>query len=108
MHHHHQVLTESFKRVKANVARCQAWDQQRYDRRARALPLLLGERILVRNFRRRAAGKLAARWVPRPHVLVPTWCSVSLDQMSQCTWCGLKDSALHQQPSTMSCRITLI
>lgn len=34
------------------------------------MPLLPGMRVLVRNFRRHAAGKLAPRWVPRPHIVL--------------------------------------
>lgn len=68
--YHHRILLEAYERVKTHAARRQLWDQRRYDQRARATPLLPGERVLVRNFRRRAAGKLAPKWMPRPHVVL--------------------------------------
>jgi len=45
-------------------------DQTRYNRRAKIAPLLPGERVLIRNFRRRARGKLTPRWTPEPFVVV--------------------------------------
>lgn len=65
---------EAFEQVKAHATQHQAWDQRCYNQRARVVPLLPGERVLVRNFRRRAAGKLAPRWVPIPHVVLGQPC----------------------------------
>uniref|UniRef100_A0A3B3H496 Integrase catalytic domain-containing protein n=1 Tax=Oryzias latipes TaxID=8090 RepID=A0A3B3H496_ORYLA len=45
-------------------------DQARYNRRTRWIPLLPGERVLVRNFQRRAKGKLTPKWSPEPFVVV--------------------------------------
>lgn len=45
-------------------------ETKRYDRLSRDIPHLPGERVLLRNFRRRAHGKLAPRWIPTPFVVV--------------------------------------
>lgn len=44
-------------------------DQIRYNQRAKLAPLLPGEWVLIRNFRRRARGKLTPRWSPEPFVV---------------------------------------
>lgn len=67
---HHRTLVEAYARVQAHAKQRQDWDRARYDQRARALPLLPGERVLIRNFRRRARGKLAPHWVPTPYVIM--------------------------------------
>ncbi|KAJ7994626.1 hypothetical protein DPEC_G00251430 [Dallia pectoralis] len=67
---HHRTLTEAYAKVGAQSRRRQGWDQARYNKKARAVPLLAGERVLLRNFRRRAGGKLAPHWVPSPFVVV--------------------------------------
>lgn len=67
---HHRTLAQVYTVVKANSQRRQQKDQQRYDRRAKVDSLLPGERVLPRNFRRRAKGKLAPRWGPKAWVVV--------------------------------------
>lgn len=67
---HHQTLTEAYRHVQAHVRQRQTWDQSRFNQRARAAPLLAGERVFVRNFRWRTRGKLEPRWVPLPYVAV--------------------------------------
>nr|XP_055050769.1 uncharacterized protein LOC129436578 [Misgurnus anguillicaudatus] len=67
---HYRTLTQVYNTVKANVERRQQKDQQRYNRRAKVDSLLPGERVLLRNFRRRAKGKLAPRWGPDVWVVV--------------------------------------
>ncbi|KAG1933728.1 interleukin-1 receptor accessory protein-like 1-A [Pimephales promelas] len=67
---HYRTLTQAYNVVKANVQRQQQKDQRRYDRRAKVDSLLPGERVLPRNFRRRAKGKLAPRWGPDVWVVV--------------------------------------
>lgn len=67
---HYRTLTQAYNVVKANAERQQQKDQQRYDRRAKVDTLLPGERVLPRNFRRRAKGKLAPRWGPDVWVVV--------------------------------------
>ena len=70
VHQHHNTLMDAYARVQRNVSRRQAWDQKRYNRRALAVPLLPGERVLIKNFRRRAQGKLTSRWLPTPYVVL--------------------------------------
>uniref|UniRef100_A0A9J7ZJ87 Gypsy retrotransposon integrase-like protein 1 n=1 Tax=Cyprinus carpio carpio TaxID=630221 RepID=A0A9J7ZJ87_CYPCA len=61
---HYRILTQAYEMVKVNAERQQQKDQQRYNRRAKVDSLLPGERVLLKNFRRRAKGKLAPRWGP--------------------------------------------
>lgn len=67
---HHQTLLEAYATVRNNVERRQQWNQASYDKHTQTLPLLPGERVLIRNFRRRAQGKLAPQWLPTPFVVV--------------------------------------
>lgn len=67
---HHRNLLDAYSRVRAHVQQRQSWDQARYNAKAQDLLLLPGERVLVGNFRRRAQGKLAPRWMPGPSVIV--------------------------------------
>lgn len=67
---HHKVLSYAYQAVKNQSQHQQERDQARYNRRARTAPLLPGERVLIRNFRRRSKGKLAPRWTPEPFVVV--------------------------------------
>lgn len=61
---HHRTLLQAYATVRNNVERRQQWNQTSFNRCARTLPLLPGERVLLRNFRRRAKGKLAPQWLP--------------------------------------------
>ncbi|XP_070691520.1 piggyBac transposable element-derived protein 3-like [Pempheris klunzingeri] len=70
LHAHRQRLQEAIKVVKQQAGLRQEQDQRRCNRRVRGLPLLPGERVLVRNFRRRAKGKLGPYWDPHPQVVV--------------------------------------
>lgn len=45
---HHQTLTDAYRHVQTRVQQRQTWDQARYNRRAKAAPLLVGERVLHR------------------------------------------------------------
>lgn len=67
---HHQALLQAYATVRNNVERRNNWNEENYNRNARSLPLLPGERVLMRNFRRQAQGKLAPRWLPTPFVVV--------------------------------------
>lgn len=67
---HHQTLLQAYASVRNNAERRNHWNQRHYNRNTRTLPLLPGERVLMRNFRRRAQGKLAPRWLPAPFVVV--------------------------------------
>lgn len=70
VHAHHQILTNAFHQAQSHSQRQQERDKQRYDRRSRTVPLLPGERVLVRNFRRRSQGKLAPHWQRTPFVVI--------------------------------------
>lgn len=48
----------------------QQQDQNRRNRGAKATALLLGERVLIRNFRGCARGKLGPHWDPQPFVVL--------------------------------------
>lgn len=67
---HHKTLVAAYSQVRTQSQQRQDWDRRRYNKRARALPLLPGERVLCRNFRRRARGKLGPYWLPEPFVVV--------------------------------------
>lgn len=67
---HHRTLLQAYATVRNNVECRQQRNQSSYDRHVRILPLLPGERVLLRNFRRRARGKLAPQWLPTPFVVV--------------------------------------
>ena len=67
---HQKALSHAYQAVKEQSQHRQERDRARYNRRAKLAPLLPGERVLVRNFRRRAKGKLTPRWTPEPFVVV--------------------------------------
>lgn len=67
---HHRTLVDAYSRVQTHTKQRQNWDQARYDKKTLAVPLLPGERVLIRNFRRRARGKLAPHWIPSPFVVI--------------------------------------
>ncbi|KAL7855921.1 hypothetical protein AOLI_G00195250 [Acnodon oligacanthus] len=56
--------------VLAKTSQRQELDQARCNRRAKLAPLLPGERVLIRNFHRRAKGKLNWKLTPDPFVVV--------------------------------------
>ena len=67
---HQRALSHTYQAVKKQSQHREEWDQARYNRRAKLAPLLSGERVLVRNFRRRIKGKLTPRWTQEPFVVV--------------------------------------
>lgn len=67
---HHQTLLSAYQRVAAMTQQRQQRDKARYDSRIKHVPLLPGERVLLRNFRRHDQGKLAPHWQPIPYVVV--------------------------------------
>uniref|UniRef100_A0A1A8L5P6 Gypsy retrotransposon integrase-like protein 1 n=1 Tax=Nothobranchius pienaari TaxID=704102 RepID=A0A1A8L5P6_9TELE len=68
--HHKKTLDFAYQTAKGYVQQRQTRDQAHYNRRTKMLPILPGERVLIRNFRRRAKGKLGPRWTPEPYVVV--------------------------------------
>ncbi|XDV23191.1 hypothetical protein PO909_027878 [Leuciscus waleckii] len=67
---HQEALNHAYQTVTRHTQQRQDRDQARYNRRVKLASLLPGERVLVRNFRRRAKGKLNLRWAPEPYVVV--------------------------------------
>lgn len=67
---HRRRLQLAMDMVRQQSQSRQEQDRRRTDRRLQSLPLLPGERVLVRNFRRRARGKLGPYWGPQPQVVV--------------------------------------
>ncbi|KAL2102866.1 hypothetical protein ACEWY4_002034 [Coilia grayii] len=67
---HHRSLVAAYSQVRIQSCQRQDWDRRRYNKQARALPLLPGERVLCRNFRRRARGKLGPYWLSEPFVVI--------------------------------------
>ncbi|MGH0149668.1 UNVERIFIED_CONTAM: hypothetical protein FKN15_015787 [Acipenser sinensis] len=67
---HHERLSLAYEKAGEQARRAAAKDKLRYDCKAQALPLLPGERVLVRNTRHQGRGKLHDRWDSVPHVVV--------------------------------------
>lgn len=68
--HHQNALCRAYEKTQQQARQRQERDAARYNRKARLLPLLPGERVLIRNFRRRARGKLTHKWRPEPYVII--------------------------------------
>lgn len=67
---HHQRLALAYEKVRDNLDKASSRDKQCCDQKAKTLPLLPGERVLVHTNRRYNQGKLADRWEPDVHVVV--------------------------------------
>lgn len=67
---HHRTLVKAYKHVMTRTKVQQQKDKDRYDRRVQIVPLLPGERVLLRNFRRHDQNKLAPRWQRSPYIVV--------------------------------------
>lgn len=67
---HNQTLQKIYKQVAAKTRENRMREKDRYDQRGKHLPLLPGERVLLRNFHRRGQGKLAPHWQPQPYVVL--------------------------------------
>lgn len=68
--HHHARLKSAYQIVREGAQQQQQQDQERHNQGRCALPLLPGERVLIRDFRRRARGKLGYHWEPQPYVVL--------------------------------------
>lgn len=66
---HHQRLSYAFQLAKQKMTLTAAQQKQRYDQRAKASPLLVGERVWRRNHRQEK-GKLGGQWNPEPYVVL--------------------------------------
>lgn len=67
---HQEALSHAYQTEQTRTQHRQELDQTRYNRRAKLAPLLPGERVLIRNFRRRSKEKLNLKWTPEPFVVV--------------------------------------
>lgn len=70
VYQHNQTLQRVYKQVAAKTRESRMRDKVRYDQKTKNLPLLPGERVLLRNFRRREQGKLAPHWQPQLYVVI--------------------------------------
>lgn len=66
---HHQRLHFAYEQVTKRIRVAGEKNKRLYDRTAREAPLLPGERVLVRDHRRRGKGKLSDRWETTPYVI---------------------------------------
>uniref|UniRef100_A0A667W970 Gypsy retrotransposon integrase-like protein 1 n=1 Tax=Myripristis murdjan TaxID=586833 RepID=A0A667W970_9TELE len=69
---HHQKLTYAYDLARRKMEKAAERTKQRYDRRADAAPLLVGERVWVRNRNRKGQGKLHGGWDPEPQIILET------------------------------------
>lgn len=67
---HNQRLSLAYRLAKQKMDSAAAQQKQQYDKRARALPLLPGERVYVRDRNRQGKGKLCTWWSPEPYVVL--------------------------------------
>lgn len=74
VHQHNQTLQRVYRQVAAKTRESRMLDKARYDQKTKKLPLLPGERVLLRNFRRREQGKLAPHWQPQLYVVIDQLC----------------------------------
>lgn len=63
---HHQRLLYAYGKVTKHLGVAAVKNKCLYDRTAQDSPLLPGERVLVRENRRRGRGKLGDHWEPKP------------------------------------------
>lgn len=67
---HHAKLEYAYNTVSQQLGAAAAKNKRQYDRTAQDVPLLPGERVLVKDNRRQGKGKLCDRWETRPYVVV--------------------------------------
>uniref|UniRef100_A0A1A8JI38 Gypsy retrotransposon integrase-like protein 1 n=1 Tax=Nothobranchius kuhntae TaxID=321403 RepID=A0A1A8JI38_NOTKU len=67
---HQQKLSFDYKLARRNLGRAADRSKQNYDRHANAFPLVLGERVWVRDRNRKGQGKLHPGWDPEPYVVL--------------------------------------
>ena len=69
VHRHHRQLHSAYDKVSKHLDVAAKKNKRLYDRTAREAPLLPGERVLVRDNRRKGTGKLSDRWETTPYVV---------------------------------------
>uniref|UniRef100_A0AAY5K3P0 Integrase catalytic domain-containing protein n=1 Tax=Esox lucius TaxID=8010 RepID=A0AAY5K3P0_ESOLU len=67
---HHQRLTLAYEIAARKMSAESSREKLRYDCKAKALPLLPGERVWVRDRNRQGHGKLHSWWGPEPYVVL--------------------------------------
>lgn len=67
---HQQRLSLAYCIARQKMDNAASQSKQHYDKRAKATPLLPGERVWVRNRNRRGQGKLCTWWDPEQFVIV--------------------------------------
>ncbi|CAJ1087311.1 unnamed protein product [Xyrichtys novacula] len=68
--HHQQRLSVAYGLARQKMDNAASQNKQRYDSKARTLPLLPGERVWLRNRNRQGQGKLCTWWNPETYVVV--------------------------------------
>uniref|UniRef100_A0A8C7WS27 Gypsy retrotransposon integrase-like protein 1 n=1 Tax=Oryzias sinensis TaxID=183150 RepID=A0A8C7WS27_9TELE len=67
---HHQKMSVAYRIARDQMKTASFQQKRHYDRSAKALPFLPGERVLVRLRNKRGRGKLAPWWSPEPFVVL--------------------------------------
>lgn len=67
---HHQHLLYAYSLAAKSMGQAAEQYKRQYDRKAKSLPLILGERVWRRNRRDGGRGKLCGKWDPEPYVVV--------------------------------------
>lgn len=69
---HQKKLSWAYASAKRAMDNTATLSKQTYDRRAKATPLLAGQRVWVRDRNRQGRGKLCSWWDPTPYVVLET------------------------------------
>lgn len=67
---HQHKMSEAYRIAREKMVSAASQQKRQYDRSAKALPFLPGERVLVRFRNKRGRGKLAPWWSPEPYVVI--------------------------------------
>uniref|UniRef100_A0A3Q1EUJ0 Gypsy retrotransposon integrase-like protein 1 n=1 Tax=Acanthochromis polyacanthus TaxID=80966 RepID=A0A3Q1EUJ0_9TELE len=67
---HQSRLSFAYGIARGKIAGAASQHKRQFDKKAKALPLVPGERVLLRNRRREGKGKLSTWWDPEPHVIL--------------------------------------
>ncbi|CAI5638873.1 unnamed protein product [Oreochromis niloticus] len=67
---HHQKLSFAYEMARKKMRAAATQNKRAYDRSARALPLVPGERVWIRDRNRQGQGKLHPGWSSEPYVVV--------------------------------------
>lgn len=67
---HHQRLTYAYQLAQQKMTTAAAQHKHYYDQQAKAAPLVLGERVWLRNRNRQGHGKLCSQWDSEPYVVI--------------------------------------